>query len=201
MDLNFPISGDNIGGIKLFWFVPIEHVESETETDVTLKMDRVWFIGRATKFTGKYRERNRSLNSGNKKTITLDGEVAKITPELEAVITKMLGRKYIVVYHDLNGYLKKIGSVDQPMTFEYSGDSGTRPGTKNGVKFDFSGVITSDIGYYAGQLPTNENPTPPVIVGPPVTVRWNDNTVIAVANPGSTVIIRSEFKATEILVL
>ncbi|MEM8564924.1 MAG: hypothetical protein AAGF85_00590 [Bacteroidota bacterium] len=202
MDLNFPVSGNNYGGLKLFWFVPIEDVESETTNDVVLKDSKVWFIGRATKFSGDYNERSRSLKYGTKRTLSLDGEMAKLTPELDEVVSQMLGRKYIVVYNDFNGYLKKLGTVEQPLTFEYSGRSGTRPGTKNGISFSYSGVITSSVSYYTGQLPTSEDPTPvDPPVGDPVTIKWNDDTIIAVASPGSTVVIRSEFKASEIVIL
>ncbi len=202
MDLNFPISGDNYGGLKLFWFVPVEHVESETDSNVTLQDGKVWYIGRATKFSPEYRERSRSLKFGTKKTLTLDGEIAKLSPELDAIVSVMLGRKYLVVYSDYNGYLKKLGTVEQPLTFEYSANSGKQPGTKNGIQFEFTGVITSDVSYYTGSLPTSGNPDPPpVVVGDPVTVKWNDDTVIAIASPGATVIIRSEFTATEILII
>lgn len=201
MDLNFPIS-NNYGGLKLFWFVPVEYVASETDTDVVLKDGKVWFVGRATKFSPEYRERSRSLKYGIKKTLTLDGEIAKLTPELEAIVSTMLGRKYIVVYNDYNGYLRKLGTSEQPLTFEYSANTGKQPGTKNGIRFEFSGVITSDVSYYTGSLPTSGNPDPPpVVVGDPVTVKWNDDTIIAIASPGTTVIIRSEYKATEILII
>lgn len=200
MNLNFPLAGDNRGGIRLFYFVPVEDVLSETDSEVTLKDTKVWFIGRGIKFTPKYKERNRSTRYGQISDRSLTGSIAKRTPSLDFVVNAMFGRKYIVVYHDFNDQLVRVGSVDQPLTFEYNADTGTQPGTRSGITFEFKGVITSDASYYTGALPTSDAPPIEPPVCEPSTVIWND-TVVARPNSGETLVITSVVKASSIQII
>ena len=202
MNLSFPIS-ENIAGLEAFYFVEVEHVYQDTGREILLSGNNIWNVGKATKFTPNFKDRLRTSQKGNKIPVTLSGNIAKKSQALNTVLKKMLNRYYIVIYRDLNGQFVRVGSKNHPLKFSYSGNTGKRPGSFAGISFTFSGTLLELPEPYYGIIPTdggqvNQDQLP---LADPVVVRWNEGNVIAVLNPGQTLLLKSEFEVPEFQVL
>lgn len=185
--------------------MPAEYILQDTGNEIILSGQNIWNVGKATKFTPKFKDRLRKSSKGSKVPVTLSGTIAKKTDQMISVLKQMVNRHYVVVYKDYNGQLVRVGSQAHPLTFSYSGNSGKRPGTFAGIEFEFTGTLLDLPETYTGILPTdggivNESEDPNANADP-VTVKWNDGTVIAVLRPGQELVLRSEFEVSEIQVL
>ena len=201
MDLNFPLSGDNIAGVLTFWFVPLADVLSQAGGDVTLAAGKEWYTGGATRFRLNTTEKTEDTPHGPVTEVELVGFIPRRSSPLDAVLEQMVGRtRYLVIYQDYNGYRKLLGSIKQGLRFSWKHLSGQRPGEDSGVEFGFHAEMAGQ-GTYAHTAAIAAS-QPGEEIQPntdPVVVKWG-STVIAVAQPGQTVTIISEFTADEILI-
>lgn len=193
-DLNFPVKGDNFGGLDRFWFVAVEDVDSiDVNGHVILRDGVVWNIGRATRHTLDYNCPDRMTKGGTIYGPSLVGISSKWTPELEAVLSEMRGNRYVLIVKDRNGYLTQVGTKGQGLLFESRRGSGTTPDSKNGVDFSFRGSVTEEPIYFNLEIVTSDEQNDVVIADvPPSIVKINGN-IVAILAPGETYEISSEF--------
>jgi hypothetical protein len=193
-DLNFPVSGNNFGGVDRFWFTPAENIAGEDDLGmVILKPGTYWFLGRATKYTLELNNPTKVTRAGTIWEPNLSGLISKITPELEEVLQLMYKlERFVLIYKDKNGYLTQIGTSEQSLTFTTDSGTGDTPISKNGVNFSFKGKVKKAPVPYTREIITGGGDSTPKPTGDPVTIKINGNTIIQ-APAGSTFEIYSEF--------
>lgn len=193
-DLNFPVKGDNFGGLDRFWFAALEDVDSvDSNGQIVLKEGTVWNIGRATKHTLDYNCSDRMTKGGTIYGPSLIGISSKWTPELEVVLSQMRGNRYVLIVKDRNGYLTQIGTKGQGLLFESKRGSGTTPDSKNGVDFSFRGSVTEEPRFFNLEVVTSDEQGDVEIPNvPPSVVKINGN-IVAILSPGEEYSISSDF--------
>lgn len=200
MNLSFPKSVNTAGLKNIFWFVAISNVLSQDGATVILKPGEKWNTGKATRFKPDFKEKQKD---GKLLSIAYKAFVPKRTPELDQVLNAMLPHEgYLLIYDDFNGYRRIAGTVETPLTFKFDLPSGKKPGDTNGVNIQFDGISTEHLALlYVDDIDADDPvPGPEVPTGPPVIVEWNAGNVVAVAQPGETVTIVSDFSADEIII-
>lgn len=195
-NLNFPVLGDNFGGVDRFWFVrPEDVLMTDPSGMVILKPGKFWSIGRATKFSLKYTCPSRESNGGTQFKPVLSGTVSKWTPELEAVLVKMRGKRFVIIVKDKNGYLTQVGNANQSLIFETSRGSGDTPASSNAIDFSFKGTLNENAApnFYNLEIITDqENGNSPIPQVPKSIVKINGQ-VVAMLSPGEIYSISSDF--------
>lgn len=192
-NLNFPVNQDNFGGVDRFWFIPerdIDYVDASKQ--VVLKEGKAWYLGKATKYSINFKNPSRDARGGTTFRPRLTGTVKRHSPEMEALLSYMRGKRYVVIYKDKNGYLNQVGTKGQALVFETDQDSGTSPDTSNAVSFNFSGDTKLPPVHYIRELVVSEDPGAEVPVVDPVLVYINGN-LVGTRQPGEIVDIKSEF--------
>ena len=193
-DLNFPNILSNYGGIWKFYFIPVEDVLSQQGNIIKLKEGKRWFIGRSSKDKIEFKQNQNNSRNGTTYKPTLDGELPKITPELEEKLTEMSGREFLVVYHDLNNYRWLVGNMESPLLFSADLETGNRPSSRNYYPFTFQSPLTRERIYpFNGEITTEEPTEPGQAPCLPVTIKNILGETIYLAQPGSTIQLDTDF--------
>jgi hypothetical protein len=72
--------------------------------------------------------------------------------ELAEMVQQMGNKKFIIVYKDLAGLYRILGSVSNPLKFTNTSTTGDTPGSKSGYIFTFSGAETRKAYFYTGSI-------------------------------------------------
>jgi hypothetical protein len=193
MNLTFPVTGDNYGGIDRFWFA-IEHDIAGVDDNgqIVLKEGKFWNLGRATKYTLQFSNPASVGRGGTIFNSSLTGKVKKYRPELETVLSSMRGERFALIVKDLNGYLIQVGRPGELLTFSTDQGSGELPSDNNEYRFSFRGQTNAKPVNFLSELTVDPStPTLPV-VGNPVRVFVNDAQVATIP-PGGEFRIQTEF--------
>ena len=140
MNLTFPVTGDNYGGVDRFWFAHEDDIAGvDAASQIVLKEGKFWNLGRATKYTLDFSNPQTTRRGGIIFNSTLKGVVKKYRPELEDVLSKMRGERFALVFKDLNGYLTQVGRPGELLTFTTDQATGGLPSENNQYQFSFGG--------------------------------------------------------------
>lgn len=140
MNLTFPVTGDNYGGVDRFWFAHEDDIAGlDANGQILLKEGKFWFIGRAVKYSLKFSNPQSTRRGGTTFNPSLTGVVKKYRPELEAVISQMQGERFALVIKDKNGFLIQAGRPGELLTFSTDQDTGGLPSDNNEYRFSFRG--------------------------------------------------------------
>lgn len=192
-NLNFTVGRDNYGGVDRFWFVPEKEIDYVDNTgQVVLKADKVWYLGTATKYTIDFINPSVEGRGGTTYEPLLTGTTSKHTPTMEALLKKMRGQRFVLIYKDKNGYLNQVGSKGQPLTFQTEQTSGKTPDNKNGVNFSFSGFTKNPPINYLREIVVSTGPGIPLPTYQPSTVYVN-NELVRSMQPGERFDITTQF--------
>ena len=117
-------SGDNIGGLIRFNFIPYEDVESidmpidgKVTIEVELKEGKQWYCGYGTLGSMSYTETPSENMNGAVFSKLLSAVCPQDGEENNALFNEMRNRRFIVDYTDSNGLRKLIGSIEEPLKF------------------------------------------------------------------------------------
>lgn len=192
-NLNFTVGRDNYGGIDRFWFVPEKDIDYVDKTgQVVLKAEAVWYLGTVTKYSIEFINPSNEGRGGTTYEPTLTGITSKHTPEMEALMKQLRGKRFVVIYKDKNGYLNQIGTKGQPLIFQTEQGSGTTPETKNGVNFSFSGFSRNPPINYLREIVVSNAPGAPAPEYQPSTVYIN-NVLVRSMQPGERFDLTTQF--------
>lgn len=137
-------TGDNMGGIEKFRYIPADDVEEIPEANnhliedvIILKAGKQWYNAVCTLGTTGYSEKQAETDQGQSYDKSLTGFVPKDSPEMAALFDEMENQRYIIDYTDNNGYRKIIGSLTEPVRFKADGETKTDASGRNGHVITF----------------------------------------------------------------
>lgn len=142
-------SGDNLGGVIGFKFIPVTDVQSIENpidhvitTAVVLKTNKRWFSAYATQGTIGYSETSEQTAHGEVFKQQLVAIIPKDDKDKAVLFNKMRNQKFIVDYTDSNGLRKLIGSLEEPLFFSSSANTKTEMSGRNEHSITFYGTGT-----------------------------------------------------------
>ncbi len=193
MNLIFPVSGDNYGGVDRFWFAhedDISHVDAAGQ--IILKEDTFWHLGKTLKYSTEFQNPSQDKRGGVIFNSSLTGTVKKYRPELEEVLQQMRGERYALIYKDKNGYLVQVGRPGELLTFTTEQLTGGMPYDNNGFKWAFRGQTTAKPVNFLMEIPVDPTTPAEPVIGNPVNIYLNGQLVATIA-PGGSFYITTEF--------
>lgn len=147
-DIN-KFSDDNIGGVLLCRFIPVENVSEipspinySINTAVVLKSNCRWFDIYGTQGTKEFTEESTQSDAGTsfKKSIKLI--TPKIRTELDDQFNDMANRLFILDVTDNNGLRKIVGTIDEPLKFKCTATTKADVAQRNEYSIEFFGEGT-----------------------------------------------------------
>lgn len=146
-DINKPCD-DNLGGLFLFNFIPVTEVQSIAEPIDSRVLEPVttttigrWYECYASEGTMKFIEDLQQSDQGDFHKAKLSAFIPKDRTDIADQFEKMRNKDFIIDYIDNNGHRKLIGTLDYPLRFTYSLDTGATVPNKNGHTIEFYGDI------------------------------------------------------------
>jgi len=193
MDLIFPVSGDNYGGVDRFWFI---HEEDISHTDfygrIIAKAGSFWNLGKTTKYTLDLSIKAPPLRSGTVYNISLVGKVKKYRPDLESTLEPMRGERYAVLVKDKNGYIYQLGYPDELLTFRTDQGTGGLPSENNEYNFTLAGDTKYKPLPWFGKIDVSEGTPSEPEIGVPVSF-YKNGTKEGEVEPGGSILLTSDF--------
>jgi hypothetical protein len=193
MNLTFPVSGDNYGGVDRFWFIhedDIGHVDFFGR--VIPQPGRYYSIGRGTKFTIEHSNPANPNRGGVVYSPQLRATVKKYRPELESILHSMRGERFAVIYKDKNGYLVQVGQPNELLTFSTEQGTGGMPFDPNAYNIRFAGDTKREPVRWFGRIPVSPGSPEEPVVGLGVIIIVNGQQV-GILPPGSAMYITTDF--------
>jgi hypothetical protein len=200
-NINRP-DGDNNGGLETFYFLPVEQLAQDPPPgtitqNLQLAAGAVFYAFYCTLGSLQYNEGETQDNRGTRYKQTLKGYVPKDTPELQAALAELSGRRFVIIYKDFNGFFKLVGSRQYWLQFSRELDTGNSPSGRNGFGFSFSGESTRKAAHYLGSFPVSEQPDAGQPPDDPyanlVKVVDGAGQLILTLSPGETLVVESGF--------
>jgi len=193
MNLTFPVTGDNYGGVDRFWFALEDDISGvDANGQIVLKEGKYWNLGRAVKYTLEFSNPQNTRRGGTTFSPILRGVVKKYRPELEAVLSEMRGEKFALIVKDKNGYLLQVGRPGELLTFSTDQDTGGMPYENNQYAFSFRGETTAKPVNYLSEIPVDPSTPAEPVIGSPVLVYLNGS-LVATIPAGGKFYINTEF--------
>ena len=150
-------TGDNIGGLEKFQFIPVNdiisipratnHVITEAITIDALSGAQ-WFDAYVTEGSLGYKETEKKNQHGNSYDRILVGLVPKDTETLADLFDEMEGFRYVIIYTDNNGKKKVVGSIESPLQFKADMDTKVDANGRNGHPITFFGSSSHKAYFY-----------------------------------------------------
>ena len=144
-DIN-KFTDDNLGGVMLFKFIPIEDVQEIPgavnyfiNTAVVLKTTCRWYEFYGTTGTIELAEDSVETDAGTYYKKSLKAISPKIRTELDALFNEMKNRQFILDVIDNNGIRKIIGSLAEPLKFKEKSSTKNEASQRNEYAIEFFG--------------------------------------------------------------
>jgi hypothetical protein len=133
---------DNLGGLLFIWAVPPDDLSISLNVVSFLTTDNIIEIycsPGSISFTEKESQEKYGLGYKNE----LNAFIPKDSPESQAIINSMTGRKWIVAFLDQNQQFKVAGTPEIPLRVSFDLDTGSDTPDRNGHSISFYGTQTS----------------------------------------------------------
>ena len=138
--LNKP--SDNLEGLLKFWAVPPDDITISFNTAnfrTTANIIEMYCSLGSISFTEKESQENYGLGYKNE----INAFIPKDSPDVQAIINDMIGRKWVVIMLDQNEYFKVAGTPEIPLRVSFDLDSGADTPDRNGHTVSFYGTQIS----------------------------------------------------------
>ncbi|WP_057935843.1 hypothetical protein [Algoriphagus resistens] len=186
MNLTFPVTGDNYGGVDRFWFAHEDDIAgTDASGQILLKEGKFWNLGKATKYSIKFSNPDTTRRGGTTFNPSITGKVKKYRPELESVLSAMRGEKFALIIKDKNGFLIQVGRPGELLTFGTDQDTGELPSDNNEYRFSFRGQTSAKPVSFATEIPVDPSTPEEPSTGLPVKIYLNGSLVATVPTGGS----------------
>lgn len=144
-DIN-KFTDDNLGGIFLFRFIPIEDIatipeplDHEINAPVTLTATARWFDFYGTPGTIELSEDDNQNEAGTYYKKKLTAITPKNRTELDKIFTEMRHRQFVLDVTDNNGIRKLVGSTTEPLKFKCKSSTKSEAAQRNEYAIEFYG--------------------------------------------------------------
>lgn len=193
MNLTFPVTGDNYGGVDRFWFIHEDDISHLDANGLIIpKEGAFWNLGKCTKYSLDFKNPGNTKRGGTIYSPRLTGTVKMYRPELEDILEEMRDERFGLIIKDKNGYLVQVGRPNELLTFSADQQTGGLPSDNNAYDIEFRGETKVKPIPYLLEISTDpETPSTPV-TGAPVTITVNGQPAVSVP-AGGTFAITTEF--------
>ena len=193
MNLTFPVTGDNYGGVDRFWFAHEDDIAGVDESgQIILNEGAFWNLGKATKYTLNFSNPGTTRRGGTVFNSSLSGKVKKYRPELESVLAAMRGEKFALIIKDKNGFFIQIGRPGELLIFDTDQGTGELPSDNNEYLFSFRGQTTAKPVSFGAEIPVDPSTPSEPTTGSPVKIYLNGS-LVATVPAGGSFAITTEF--------
>ena len=187
-------SGDNLGSLLELKVIRKDDIDSIPDPsdgviygDITLKAGKAWVLWSVTKNIPRHRASGKSSMEGDYESNILSFIIPKDRADIRRMLELTREDELVVLFKDANGQWKVFGSLEDPVRFRYSHDSGGSASNRNAYSCEFYAEGLANSWFYNGAVGS-----PPVGALPAI-VKKDDGTVLASLSPGQTFIITSGF--------
>ena len=138
--LNKP--SDNLGGLLKIWAVPPDDIVigfNTTNFRTTANIIEMYCSPGSMSFTEKETQEKYGLGYKNE----INAFIPKDSPETQAIINDMIGRKWVVIILDQNQLFKVAGTPEIPLRVSFDLDTGSDTSDRNGHSISFYGTQSS----------------------------------------------------------
>lgn len=132
---------DNLGGLLAIWAVPPENIVLGFNTanfKATANIIEMYCSPGSISFTEKASQEKYGLGYKNE----INAFIPKDSPEVQAIINEMIGRKWVVIILDQNEQFKVAGTPEIPLRVSFDLDTGMDTADRNGHTVSFYGTQT-----------------------------------------------------------
>lgn len=175
---------DNMPGFYKIQFIPArkvllipEHNQLNVEVDIELKPGSSWYEGEFIVTSSNFGDKDQSNQAGTFRPMELQGYYPGATPARTWNFHKIRKERYfIVLFYENNGYVRILGSLENPAEFFYEEANGIL-GAPGGTGYNISFKAVSDLPalYYQAEATVTDV----------VTIFYPDgSTVYATREPG-----------------
>jgi hypothetical protein len=185
---------DNLGGVTELRVARTADIESMPEPvhgvmygDITFKAGKGWALWKVTQTSARFAGQARNSQEHVWKDNSLAFVIAKDRVAVRRMLDLAQEDTLVALYKDGNGAVKVYGSLDEPVRFRYTAQSGAGPGQRNEYACELWSEGADNTWFYNGDIESAPAGTPPAIV------RLGDGTLLATLAPGETFVITSGF--------
>ena len=144
--LNKP--SDNLGGLLFIWAVPPDDISIGFNAVSFFSTDNIielYCSPGSISFTEKESQEKYGLGYKNE----INAFIPKDSPETQAIINDMIGRKWVVILLDQNEQFKLAGTPEIPLRVSFDLDTGADTPDRNVHSISFYGTQTSKAKFIA----------------------------------------------------
>ena len=148
--LNKP--SDNLGGLLAIWAVPPADIYigfNAVSFFTTENIIEMYCSPGSISFTEKESQEKYGLGYKNE----INAFIPKDSPETQAIINDMIGRKWVVILLDQNEQFKLAGTPEIPLRVSFDLDTGADTPDRNGHAVSFYGIQTSKARFIDDPFP------------------------------------------------
>lgn len=147
---------DNVPGLKILQFIPVQHVASIPEDTASVVYDEIevlpgkgWFNGEFTPGKLEFGDEMQNTSHGPSHDLEVNGFHANSSPGKLDNFRQMCNHKFIVLAEDEEGNVRILGTRESPCDFSYKETSG-RQGDRvvKGYTISFKAVSDQPALYY-----------------------------------------------------
>lgn len=187
----------NLGGIITMQVIRASDVQSMGEPvdgiiydTIVPKEGKAFVTWSAILESARVRTTSRTTREGPSRQVPLNFMLPKDRPSLKAQLDQAEADEFIVLFTDTNGTQKIFGTLETPVRFEYTHDTGANFSNLNAYDCRFYYTGPDNLFHYNGILPV------PVPGAAPAIVRFNGVAIASLAS-GETLNITSDFGFTD----
>lgn len=144
-DIN-KFTDDNLGGVMLFKFIPIDDVQeiptainNIIASGITLKPSTRWFEFYGTIGTIEFNEDQAESEAGAYYKKSVKAITPKNRTELDLIFNEMKDRRFILDVTDNNGIRKIVGTKQEGLRFTAKASTKAEASQRNEYQIEFSG--------------------------------------------------------------
>jgi hypothetical protein len=140
---------DNLGGVYLLRFIPKTDVSSialpikgRVCEPVVLNAGACWYEFYGTEGTKNLKEDQQPSEHGDFFKLKLSGSTPKIRTSISDTLNEMKDKEFIIDCIDNNGHRRLLGTINEPLRFQFTSDTGNSAPNKNAYTFEFYGDVS-----------------------------------------------------------
>ena len=135
---------DNTGSLAKFWFIPVSDVVSipaavdyVIPSSIIVQEGKNWYTANVTQDTPGFEDKETTFKGAKGRSISLVGFVPGHHSALSKLFRAMELIRFLVLAEDQEGNQRLLGSIENPMRFKFSFDTGNKTSSSKGYQITF----------------------------------------------------------------